>query len=127
MYPNQTMNPFPVSHNMNFLDFVFKMMTYHKDSRVKIFGNLMGYLRTSPAVQSISQVQLFNSLGVRCPISRDTVSQAYESVHSLGNAYIESCNMNDFDKESCKSFYRQICESSATNTMNYLAQTGQLV
>jgi len=108
MHPNQAMNPFPVNPNTNFLDFVFKMMTYHQDPRVKILGDLMGSLRTSSSVQSLSQVQLFNSFGVRCSVSRSTVLQAYESVHSLGDAFIESCNMSDPDKISCKLVYKQI-------------------
>ena len=112
---------------MTFLDFVFKMMTVHQDPRVKVFGELMGYLRTSSAAQALSQVQLYNSYGVKCMVSRDTVSQAYESIHSLGNAFIESCAMSDSDKFSCKQAYRQICDICASDTMNYLSQTGQLV
>lgn len=120
------MNTFSINPNTSFLDVVFQIMAFHRDPRMKVYWELMNYLKKSSAAQTLSQVQLFNSYGVKCSVNRDTVMQAYDSIRSLGNTFIESCVMTDIEKLSCKQTYKQICDNCASDTIKYLAQTGQL-
>lgn len=115
------MNP-----NISMLDTLLKVMATHRDKRTKIFAELINYLRNSPEAQALSQVQLYNSYGLKCMISKDVVLSAYENLCSLGNSFIESSDMSSSDKSFCKLIYKQICDDSVRDHIRYLAQTDQL-